>query len=289
MTPTIVGERAGASPLAYLGGKSRLAPRIRGLLGVRPIYVDPFCGGLSVPLGMAPSVQLVLGDVDVRLMAWWKAVRDAADELIHAIKDTPVPRTKSAWVCMAEELNPMARWDVRDIAWWWVLRHTSFGGAGRSWNHDDRPAPISPEALDRIAAASMRLRGADLSAQDWTTTLGGVTEPERTAIYLDPPYEVSTRLRPSTTGAGTYDVELPDADHAPLLQCARALADAGANVVVSHYPSPLYATALHDWASVAITVTSSVGCRDGAPQSPRTEILWASDPTTWQLQLVTTT
>src|SRR5450759_5529755 len=51
-------------PLAYIGGKNRLAAKIISLLPEHTTYVEPFAGGAQVFFHKRPSEVEVLNDLD---------------------------------------------------------------------------------------------------------------------------------------------------------------------------------------------------------------------------------
>ena len=90
------------------------------------------------------------------------------------------------------------------------------------------------------------------------------TVPQDTVIYCDPPYLLSTRK-----GRRYYKHELSDAHHAELLGLLR---DAWCRVLVSGYPSPLYADLLKSWRCISYrtrtrgrTVTECLWCNYPEP------------------------
>ena len=59
-------------PLAYVGGKRRLAPQLIALFPEHRTYVEPFSGGAQVFFAKTPSAVEVLNDI----------LRQAATELV---------------------------------------------------------------------------------------------------------------------------------------------------------------------------------------------------------------
>lgn len=111
------------------------------------------------------------------------------------------------------------------------------------------PPPAGVELVQGDAAAF--LRGFDVAGAG------------RVLVYADPPYVLATR-----TSAKRYRFDYTDAQHRELLAELRAIAAAGAAVIVSGYPSELYAAELAAWR----TFTFQAMTRGG----PRTEQLWMS-------------
>lgn len=85
------------SPLRYPGGKSKIAPLIRLIIknnkdaGVT--YIEPFAGGAGVALNLlieGTVDQIVINDYDKAIYSFWRALKDAPQELIELIKKTPL-------------------------------------------------------------------------------------------------------------------------------------------------------------------------------------------------------
>ena len=81
----------------------------------------------------------------------------------------------------------------------------------------------------------------------------------RELVYCDPPYLLSTR-----TKRRLYQFEMPDREHRRLLRCIRKIPAA---VLISGYPSPMYAEALRDWNRIEFQAMTRGG-------TPRTESVW---------------
>jgi len=92
--PLLTGKRHprrldAMSPLRYPGSKRKMLPSIEQLIGVnipRPeLFVEPFCGGASVALGLleVDAVERVLlADLNPLIAAFWQEATTNADRLI---------------------------------------------------------------------------------------------------------------------------------------------------------------------------------------------------------------
>lgn len=92
-----------------------------------------------------------------------------------------------------------------------------------------------------------------LQAFDWTAA-------GRVVVYADPPYVLATR-----TSSKRYRYDYTDADHVRLLATLKAL-PSNVCVIVSGYPSELYAAELAGWRTIEFQASTRGG--------PRTEKLW---------------
>ncbi|WP_234974522.1 DNA adenine methylase [Williamsia sterculiae] len=81
-------------PMAYFGGKTRLAPRIAGMLPAHGHYVEPFAGSLAVLLTKPISRMETVNDLDGDLMTFWRVLRDRPTELARVCALTPHSRAE---------------------------------------------------------------------------------------------------------------------------------------------------------------------------------------------------
>ena len=107
-----------------------------------------------------------------------------------------------------------------------------------------------------------QIPGAEIHNIDCVTFLEGFdfASAGRVLIYADPPYVLATR-----TSHHRYAFDYTDEDHLRLLATLKAL-PANVSVIISGYPSDLYARELPDWRTIEFQVSTRGG--------PRTEKLW---------------
>jgi len=80
-------------PLAYIGGKNRLAAKIISLLPKHTAYVEPFAGGAQVFFHKRPSEVEVLNDLDGEIVNLLRVCQWHHEELIRYLKYTVVSRS----------------------------------------------------------------------------------------------------------------------------------------------------------------------------------------------------
>src|ERR1035438_10716103 len=73
-------------PLAYIGGKNRLAAKIISLLPEHTAYVEPFAGGAQVFFHKRPSEVEVLNDLDGEIVNLLRVCQWHHSELIRYLK-----------------------------------------------------------------------------------------------------------------------------------------------------------------------------------------------------------
>lgn len=269
--------RVTAPPMAYYGGKTRLAGKIAALLPAHEHYIEPFAGGLSVLLDKTPSRMETVNDLDGLLMTFWRVLRDKPEQLARVCALTPHARAEHALTRGAD----LAGLDDIEIARLvWVQITQSRGGTMRSstgWRSYINPggnATGMPGYLtayvDRMAAAAERLHHVSLESRPALEIIEKYGAHPKCCLYVDPPYLGDTR---SAGGGNGYRIDMPDhADHVELLW---ALMGCQASVVVSGYPSALYDDALRGWKRIEIPHMTGQG--NGANQA-RTEVIWSNRP-----------
>jgi DNA adenine methylase len=257
-----------APPLAYFGGKTRLASRIAGLLPKHEHYVEPYAGSLAVLLAKPPSRMETVNDLDGDLMGFWRVLRDRPAELARACALTPHSRAEHA---TAYDLTGLS--DVERARRVWVLLTQGRGGQMKptGWRHYVDPAgsvSSMPDYLDgyveRMAAVAARLHGVSLECQPALALIDRYGRSPSVLLYVDPPYLGSTRV------SGGYRHEMRDAEsHREL---AAALHACRAAVVLSGYDSPLYQELYAGWHVTRIPTTTG----QGGSREDRTEVLWSN-------------
>jgi DNA adenine methylase len=264
-----------APPVPYFGGKQRIAERIADLLPVHKHYVEPYCGGLSVLAAKRPSTLETVNDLDGDVMLFWRVLRDRPLELARACAMTPHSRAEHRLSRDREGLDDLER--ARRI---WVA--LTQGRAGQmmatGWRCYIDPAgtPMGMSGylagyVDRMSAMADRLHHVSLECRPALDVIAAYGANAATLLYVDPPYLGTTR----PGSASSYRREMKGTEDHVLL--ADALRDTKASVVLSGYPSDLYADLYADWHRTDLatwTGQGNAGHRDGA----RVEVLWSNIP-----------
>lgn len=257
-------------PFAYFGGKTRIAERIVALLPEHRHYVEPYAGSLAVLLAKAPSKLETVNDIDGDLMLFWRVVRDRLDELLTVCALTPHSRgeQQAAYEKCDDELER-----ARQI--WVSLSQSRTGTLRRTgWRFFSNPAGTSnamPQYLaayvERLPAAAARLMDVSLECRPALEVIATYGQHTEVCLYVDPPYEGSTRPR---TYDGYRHEMRGEQDHRDL---AAALNECEASVLLSGYHSPLYDELYAEWDTVEIPAHTGQG-RPG--EGGRTEVLWSN-------------
>lgn len=212
--------------MQYLGGKTRLAPRIAetvnaervrlGAPGAPLPFWDPFCGGLSVSVRLAALGPGIVSDACAPLIALYRAVRAGWDPPEHvteaeyaAARALPDTDPRKAFVGFGCSFG--GKW---------------FGGYGRH-----------RKGLAQFARSSVRRGVAALasSAIERIDFLSVEPRPLPLVIYADPPY----------AGTTTY-AGVPPFDSDRFWRRVQAWERASVPVFVSEYACPTQHTILHE-------------------------------------------
>lgn len=168
----------------------------------------------------------IINDLNMRVINWWRAVRDEPDEFGRLVELTPFSRAEYEWALSAmddESLPPIRRALAFHVVVAQCVNHGDSGTKG-TWSRRFSPnvgSVFLHSALD-IKTLSGRLRYVQLDCVDATVLLDRVRDMEYAVIYADPPY-------PSSDTSG-YAVRSLDVQ-----RCADLLAVQRGAVAVSGY------------------------------------------------------
>jgi DNA adenine methylase len=198
------------TPLRYPGGKAKLAAFVKKLMEKNQLldgeYVEPYAGGAAIALELLfhEYVSRVhINDVSRPVHAFWKAVLDHTDALCKLVRDTPL--TVKAWDKQRRIMEQPKEHDALGLGFaTFFLNRTNRSGilnggiiGGRDqtgpWKIDARYN--APELVNRIQSIASMKGQIKLTRQDALKFLKSRVEkwPEKTLIYLDPPYYLKGR------------------------------------------------------------------------------------------------
>lgn len=198
------------TPLRYPGGKGKLAGFVKALLKANSLldgeYVEPYAGGAAIALELLLHeyvTRIHINDVSRPIYAFWKSVLSYTDELCGLIRD--VPLTVKEWDMQKSVLSHPE--DHDDLALGFatfylnrtnrsgILNGGIIGGRDQTgpWKIDARFN--GPELITRITAIARMRSRISLTQKDALKflTAGSRKWPDKTLIYLDPPYFVKGR------------------------------------------------------------------------------------------------
>lgn len=255
------------TPLAYFGGKGRLARTIADLFPEHETYVEPFAGSLAVLLAKRRSRIEIVNDLDRDLVTFWRVVRDHPHEFARLLALTPHARTEYEHALTDPPTDTTDLERARRL-WVRVMQGRGAGNTNVGWRWRTAGSPLSFDSnIARMGTVGQRLRNVTIENRDALAVIRRHTDNPNALLYLDPPYVQSTR-------SGNYRHEYTDAQHAAL---ADAVADAAATVVISGYESHDYTDHFRQWEITRLRSFSTVGFAEGGA-TERIEILWSNRP-----------
>lgn len=229
-----------ATPLRYPGGKGKFAHFVKQLIEANGLldghYVEPYAGGAGVALELLfqeYSARIHINDIDPAVFAFWDSAVRHTDELCRLIHDTPV--TMDNWhkqrsILLDSHNHPalevgMATFFLNRTNRSGILKAGVIGGleqAGK-WKLDVRYNKTDLiNRIQKIGRFSHRIKVYNLDAVELLTTIVP-NLPEKTLVYLDPPYYVK--------GSGLYRNFYEHGDH---LDIANTLAAVDRPWIVSY-------------------------------------------------------
>jgi DNA adenine methylase len=257
--------------LRWPGGKQWLVPHIRSLIPPEfRTYYEPFLGGGSVFLGLAPPSS-VLGDISSQLIDTYSAVRDNPNSVISWLSRWPNSRSKYLLIREARysgRYKRAARFIyLNKTCWNGLYRVDRSGRFNVPYGNDPSRRTHDPT---HIIAASRLLAPASLRCGDFEDHLETASEGD--LIYIDPPY---VNLH-SDNGFRRYNERLFTwDDQRRLAALAGRLAGMGCYVIASNAAAPSV-IALYGAFSTLILERSSLLAADPASRRRTAEALFVS-------------
>ena len=189
--------------LRWHGGKWRLARWIISHFGPHRVYVEPFGGAASVLLRKARSEREIYNDLDSKVVALFRVLRDRdqAAELVRRIALTPYARDEfiAAYEPSDDPIEAVARWLIVS-----GMGHSTDGGL-RPYRTGFRVQPArrtdAPDVAaawatypSALAEAAQRLLGVDVENRRAVEVMLDHDAAD-TLHYVDPPYLLSLRSK----------------------------------------------------------------------------------------------
>lgn len=176
------------SPLAWLGGKSRLAATILPLAPEHTCYVEVFCGAAWLLFKKPESRSEVINDINVDLVTLYRVVQHHLEELVRYFK----------WVLVAREeferlhrVDPSTLTDIQRAARFFYLQRMGFSGKVGSQTFGISTAGAPRLNLLRLeedlSAAHLRLARVYVENMPFGELIDRYDR-AGTWFYLDPPY-----------------------------------------------------------------------------------------------------
>jgi DNA adenine methylase len=175
-------------PLAYIGGKNRLAKEIIALLPDHQTYVEAFAGGAQVFFHKEPSKVEVLNDLDFEIVNFFRVCQHHYQELVRYLNYCLISRR---WYDLLAAEHPASLTDIQRAGRFFYLQKNSFGGLVVKQHYHygviQRPNYNPKRIPEIIEAAHQRLQGVQVESLPYEQILERYDRPT-TLFYLDPPY-----------------------------------------------------------------------------------------------------
>lgn len=269
-------------PFPYYGAKGRLASQIVDLMPRHRVYVEPFAGSAAVLFAKPAAPVEIVNDLDRNVVAFFRVLRDAPNDLIRALRYTPYARDEFAAADLAEDgitdLERARRFFVRT-----TQGHNAAGSGGRAgWSNGIRAkhtdATATRNLVERLDQVADRLRAVVVDHRDALEVIAS-HDAEDTVFYLDPPYLSETR-----TCGRDYAHEADGDDFHRAL--AEGLREVSGTVLLSGYPSALYDELYAGWDRIEVAVHRAATNSRGRTDVPRgIEVVWSNRPLGRQVSL----
>lgn len=193
------------SPLAYIGGKSRLSQAIIGMIPDHETYVEAFAGALWVFFRKEPSHFEVVNDLDGELVTFYRVLQHHLEEFLKQFKWLLSSRTWFEDWKRQQEAGGLT--DIQKAARYYYLQRHAFGGRvkGRTFGAGAEYTPRinlvrMEEELSEVHLRLSRVTIENLPYQEILKRYDKVT----TFFYLDPPYYKAPFYNHNMTGVEDY-------------------------------------------------------------------------------------
>ena len=193
------------SPLRYPGGKGRLTQHVVDLIEANNLvgghYAEPYAGGAAIAISLLYleyADHVHLNDLDPSVYAFWRAIIAHTEEFLRLVHDTPLTvdewRKQRALQYIKEPVGTLelgfSTFYLNRTSRSGIIRGGVIGGINQSgkWKIDaryDRRKLV--QRIEKVASYASRITLYNRDASDLIADVLP-TLPERSLIYLDPPY-----------------------------------------------------------------------------------------------------
>ncbi len=175
-------------PIAYIGGKNRLAKKIISLLPEHTTYVEAFAGGAQVLFHKLPSNVEVLNDLDYEVVNFFRVCQWHYEEFVRYLRFCLASRKLHE---LHVKTDPSTLTDIQRAGRFFYLQKNSFGGLilKQKFHYGViQPSNFNPERIPEvIEQAHRRLARVQIESLPYEQVLQKYDRPT-TFFYLDPPY-----------------------------------------------------------------------------------------------------
>ena len=183
------------SGLKLIGGKTKTRDIFYAL---RPdnitTYLEPFLGSGNVLTGLPRFEREIVGDVNVRVINFFRVMQTRPDDLFNAIEREVffMRQFNEAYYYLLRKNEPIDR--VANAAWFYVITKYGMNGIFRTDAKGICNTPFCKTVDGRgiftrewFDAVCERIKGVEIHRQNYHQTLFEVDDPNAWA-FIDPPY-----------------------------------------------------------------------------------------------------
>jgi DNA adenine methylase len=194
-------------PLAYIGGKNRIAKKIIEIFPAHSTYVEPFAGGSQVLFHKEPSANEVLNDLNDEIVNFFRVCQLHYQELLRYLQFVLASRK---WFALFEAENPASLTDIQRAARFFYLQKNAYAGLVRHPRFSFSvagPRSFNPGRIpELIENAHRRLQRVQIECVPYEQILKRF-DVSSTLFYLDPPYWGRSLYRFNFTEADFIQLE----------------------------------------------------------------------------------
>ena len=177
------------SPLAYIGGKSKLAKTIIEMMPDHKSYCEVFAGAAWVFFRKEPSKYEVINDLDSDLVCFYRVLQNHLEEFLKQFKWLLASREWFEDWKRQQDAGGLT--DIQRAARYYYLQRLCFAGRvrGRTYGASpmSRPRINLLRMEEELSEVHLRLAGVTIEHLPWQRLLKTYDKPG-TLFFLDPPY-----------------------------------------------------------------------------------------------------
>jgi len=177
------------SPLAYIGGKSKLSETIIKMMPAHKAYCEVFAGAAWVFFRKEPSKYETINDLDSDLVCLYRVLQNHLEEFLKQFKWLLVSREWWEDWKLQQEAGGLT--DIQRAARYYYLQRLCFGGRVKNrtfgTNQLSKPRINLLRMEDELSDVYFRLSNVTIENLPWHEFIKRYDRPE-TFFYLDPPY-----------------------------------------------------------------------------------------------------
>lgn len=253
------------TPIAYYGGKIKMASSIIALMPEHQAYIEPFFGGGAVFWAKNPSEHEVVNDLNHHLITFYQVLKHRFDELGLLLDETFHSRVQHAYAKQVYRDNTIDD-DVLKAWAVFVQTNSSFANKIAGGYKFDRLGKCSKAYMSKIKQFTEwyrdRLQKVNIECNDALKVIQSY-DSTQALVYCDPPY--------MNCNQGHY-AGYTGEDYGRLLA---VLSKLKGKFILSSYPDPILDSFVRrlGWRQIMKEYPISVNNRQGSVTKMKTEVL----------------